>query len=419
MAPHDMNDGMDVQRFDRDLTLVDLLGGVNHAQLLAALQGVLAGPVRLLDEAGRVVFGGEIPGSARVVVRGELEPLGYLEGGAPQEALRAAARLLEFILRSTARYHMAADLHLETVREDYQELERRHEALQQSEARYREIAAHLEQRVAEQVATIDHTRRQLYQSEKLAAVGQLAAGVAHEINNPIGFISSNLATAQTYLSKLDKVGRLIQAGEQPTVLHQVWCDEDMDFVMSDFSSLLEESSDGARRIARIVSDLKEFSRVDAAAVELEDVNDIIRAVCNVTRSQTEGKVEVLLELNPVSKLVCNAAALSQVIYNLLVNAVQAMSGRQGAKLRITTHEQDGHIHVTVADNGPGIPTDVLPRIFDPFFTTKEVGQGTGLGLTVCADVMRAHRGRIEVRSDEAGTAFDLQLPITESCPASR
>src|SRR3569832_854682 len=292
------------------------------------------------------------------------------------------------------------------------ELERRHEALQQSEARYRELAANLEQRVAEQVATIDQTRRQLYQSEKLAAVGQLAAGVAHEINNPIGFISSNLTPAQTYLGKLETVVRRVAAGEPPTVLQQACRDEDMDYVLTDFASLLEESLDGSRRVARIVNDLKGFSRGDGAAVALEDVNDVIRAVCNVTRSQTEGQVEVLLELHPLPKLSCNAAALGQVIYNLLINAVQVTSGRQGAQVRITTFEQDMHIHVTVADNGPGISADVLPRIFEPFFTTKEVGQGTGLGLTVCVDVVHAHGGRIDVQSGKTGTAFSLYLPVT-------
>src|SRR3569832_1649757 len=378
---HDLHDSMEMQHFDRELTLADLLMGMDGAQLLAALQGVLAGPVRLLDERGQPVLGGGMPVAARrVAVRGELEPLGHLEAAAPEEHLRAAARLLEFILRGAARYRV--------------------------------LAANLEQRVAEQVATIDQTRRQLYQSEKLAAVGQLAAGVAHEINNPIGFISSNLTTAQTYLGKLETVVRRVEAGEPPTVLQQACRDEDMDYVLTDFASLLEESLDGSRRVARIVNDLKGFSRVDGAAVALEDVNDVIRAVCNVTRSQTEGQVEVLLELHPLPKLSCNAAALGQVIYNLLINAVQVTSGRQGAQVRMTTFEQDMHIHVTVADNGPGISADVLPRSFEPFFTTKEVGQGTGLGLTVCVDVVHAHGGRIDVQSGKTGTAFSLYLPVT-------
>src|SRR3569832_2064206 len=132
---HDLHDSMEMQHFDRELTLADLLMGMDGAQLLAALQGVLAGPVRLLDERGQPVLGGGMPVAARRVA-----------------------------VRGAARYRMAADLHLETVREDYRELERRHEALQQSEARYRELAANLEQRVAEQVATFDLTRRQLFQS---------------------------------------------------------------------------------------------------------------------------------------------------------------------------------------------------------------------------------------------------------------
>src|SRR3569832_629712 len=166
---HDLHDSMEMQHFDRELTLADLLMGMDGAQLLAALQGVLAGPVRLLDERGQPVLGGGMPVAARrVAVRGELEPLGHLEAAASEEHLRAAARLLEFILRGAARYRMAVDLHLETVREDYRELERRHEALQQSEARFCVFAAFLVLCVVVFVASFVLSRRLLYQSEKLA-----------------------------------------------------------------------------------------------------------------------------------------------------------------------------------------------------------------------------------------------------------
>lgn len=408
----DAGDGLIEWCFDRDLTLSELLTGVDGGRLFDALKILLAAPLRLVDTEDQVLLGTDVPAAARrVVIKGELEPLGYLEALAPEEALRAAAQLLEIILRGAARYQMASDLHLEAVSEDYRELQRRHDALQMSEARYRALTATLEQQVAAQVQTIDNARRQLYQSEKLAAVGQLAAGVAHEINNPIGFISSNLSTALAYLTKLDEFGgRLAEHGTAP--LQTAWREADLDYVLEDFSALMQESLDGARRVTRIVADLKGFSRVDNAAVAPADVNEIIRGVCNVSRGQTEGRVELVLELSPLPILECNAAALGQVFYNLLSNAVQAMEGQPAARLRIATAQRGGEIVITLADNGPGIPAEILPRIFDPFFTTKDVGQGTGLGLTVCTDVVLAHRGRITVQSREnAGTEFTVYLPL--------
>lgn len=414
MTPLDLNDGMDESRFDREFTLDELLKGTDRLRLLAALQALLGEAVHLVDAAGVSVLGAPPPsGALHVPVRGELEALGLLEAAAPEKALHAAASLLELILRAAARYQMAADLHLETVRQDFRELQHRHEALQTSEARYRELAAHLEQRVTEQVRTIDDTRRQLYHAEKLAAVGQLAAGIAHEINNPIGFISSNLSTAQGYLAKLADIGRGIADPATPLPLQQSWRAHDLDYVLEDFAALLQESLDGAQRVARIVTDLKGFSRVDSTAVAPADINEIIRGVCNVSRSRTEGRIELILALQPLPKLECDAAALGQVFYNLLSNSVQALDGRKGGWMRFASECRGGEIEVTVTDNGPGIAEDILPRIFEPFFTTKDVGQGSGLGLTVCMDVVRAHRGRIDAKNrGDGGAEFVICLPIS-------
>src|SRR3569623_465216 len=150
----------------------------------------------------------------------------------------------------------------------------------------------------------------------------------------------------------------------------------------------------------------------ASSITPTDVNEIIRGVCNVTRNLTEGRVEVVLQLSPLPPLVCNGAALGQVFYNLLINAVQAMAGRTDARVRISSVARDEGVEVTVADNGPGISAEVLPRIFEPFFTTKEVGKGTGLGLTVCTDLIESHHGRLTVKSATgAGAEFSVYLPF--------
>lgn len=397
--------------FDRDLTLEDLLRSVDRERLATAL-AVLAGPtIRLTDVRGRELLarGGDVP-MQQVTLRGELEPTGYLAGTAPEAQVTATALLLQLILRANARYLMASELHLQAVHEDYDELQRQHAALQESEARYRELAEHLERRVAEQVQTIEAAQRRLYQSEKLASVGQLAAGVAHEINNPIGFIASNLSTAQGYVQRLAEFEVQLQNSNDVVALRQTWNDHDMVFMVQDFAALIEESSVGAARVARIVADLKGFSRVDQIGDEQADVNAIIRQVCNVAEGQIRHHVTPRLQLEELPSLRCNAAQIGQVLLALLLNAADAVTA-PGAVI-FDTALVDGHIRIRVQDNGTGIPAEVLPRIFDPFFTTKGVGGGTGLALTVSNDIVRAHGGRIEVDSIVGeGSTFTVWLPV--------
>lgn len=397
--------------FDRELGLDELLRSVDRARLADALAVLLGTGLRLSDvRGGELLARGEVHGGVRLPVRGEMEPIGYLECDATEAQAAAAVVLLQWILRANARYLMASELHLQAVHEDYAELQRRHAALQESEARYRELALHLEQRVAEQVQTIEATQRRLYQSEKLASVGQLAAGVAHEINNPIGFIASNLNTAQGYLQRLGHWAEQLPAAPDLAAVQQAWAAADLGFVLQDFSDLIDESRSGAARVARIVADLKGFSRVDQGGEEAADINAIIRQVCNVAEGQIRGRLAPVFVLGEVPPLRCNAAQLGQVILNLLLNAADAVT--PPGVVTFETAVAQGQLRLRVHDNGGGIPPTVLPRIFDPFFTTKEVGRGTGLGLTVSNDIVRAHGGRIEVDSRPgAGTTFTVWLPL--------
>ena len=201
------------RNFDREFTLSELLSGVAKERLSAALAGLLGPDFRLSSRLGEVLVGTavDLAGAVRVAVRHDLEPLGWLEAVAAENKIRAAAALLELLLYQGARYHMAADLHIEVVNADYAALQTQHAALQASEARYRELSRQLESRVQQQVGVIESTQRQLYQAEKMASVGQLAAGVAHEINNPIGFIRSNLSTARGYVERWEKIAPAIRA----------------------------------------------------------------------------------------------------------------------------------------------------------------------------------------------------------------
>lgn len=394
--------------FDREFTLSELLGGISRKRLSEALAALLGAGFRLSSSAGEVLAGttGDLPGAVRVAVRHDLEALGWLEAVAGEDQVGAAATLLELLLHQGARYHMASELHIEVVRADYEALQDQYAALQASEARYRELSQQLEERVQQQVRVIETTQLQLYQAEKMASIGQLAAGVAHEINNPIGFIRSNLSTARGYVERLQQFAPAICANPP---LAEAWKRADMDFLIEDFGALLKESIDGADRVARIVADLKGFSNVDHAEVEVVDLNDSLRSVCNVAHAQVSPKAEVVMDLGELPPLRCHAGRLNQVFLSLLLNAAQAMDAR--GEIRIRSRHAGSEIRVEFADTGHGIAQDVLERIFDPFFTTRDVGRGTGLGLTVSRDVVAAHGGRIEVQSEHGkGSAFTVVLP---------
>jgi signal transduction histidine kinase len=349
-------------------------------------------------------------GARRAPFKLELEPVGYLES-ARRDGLPAAVMLMEILMKSAARYFMAAAVQMESVKLDYEELLEKNAQLQASEERYRDLAASLERRVAEQVQTIEATQRQLYQAEKLASVGQLAAGVAHEINNPLGFMRSNLNTAAGYIGQLSKFGALMRAGQDGKLLVAAWQREQIDSLIEDFPALVQESIDGVARVAKIVSALKDFSSIDRAEETSADINVLIQTACQLASSEFGERVRLITELGSLPAIRCHAGRLSQVIMNLLLNAVQAIP--EHGEVRIDTASDGKQIHVNISDTGKGIPEDVQARIFDPFYTTRDVGQGTGLGLTVARDVVQAHGGHIGVRSQVGrGTTFTITLPVT-------
>jgi signal transduction histidine kinase len=258
------------------------------------------------------------------------------------------------------------------------------------------------------VATIEDTRRQLYQAEKLSAVGQLAAGVAHEINNPLGFILSNLATARGYLRHFNRLAGLIGQSDA-AALKDYWQAHGLDHALRDFTDLIEESAEGAGRMARIVADLKAFSSVDAAGEVMADLNAHLSTVAGMARTRLPAGAALTLDLAPLPRLRCHAGRLNQAFLNLLLNAAQAV-GADG-EVRITSMETPAGIAITIRDNGAGIPAEVQARVFEPFFTTREVGAGTGLGLTVARDIVLAHGGSIALQSEPGrGTRAEIILP---------
>jgi two-component system NtrC family sensor kinase len=397
--------------FDREVAIGELFTAEVSRTLATALTAVLPGGFRLLDADGRVLAQQGNPTSpTRAPIRLDIDIAGYLEGTEHEsERLAGAARLVQLIAHQSRRYQMAADLHLEAVHEDYRALQEKHQHLEESEARYRTLAESLEVKVAEQVHELDTNRRQLYEAEKMASVGQLAAGMAHEINNPIGFIRSNLSAAKSYVQQIAGLSKAAAAGDGDA-MRRYWDDERLGDLLDDFAALVAESVSGADRVARIVADLKEFANIDRIGQQEIDVNEQVRAVCQIAAAQVNRTATVELALGAVPRVACDAGRINQVLLNLLLNAAQAVT--PPGQIRLATAYSAGEVRISVADNGGGIAPEVLPRIFDPFFTTRDVGAGTGLGLTVARDVVQAHGGRIEVESQVGqGATFTVVLPV--------
>lgn len=267
-----------------------------------------------------------------------------------------------------------------------------------------------------------HLESQLVQSEKLASLGQLAAGVAHEINNPVGFISSNLSTLERYFNQLQQMLEAYQHSEALIAqqdprdrLEALRTALELDFLREDIPVLIRESKEGIGRVVQIVKDLKNFSRVDNDQTwQFANLQHGIDSTLNIVASELKYKADVIKHYTPLPDIECLASQLNQVVMNLVINAAQAMGPERGT-ITISNGVEGDTIWLEVADNGCGIAADTVQKIFDPFFTTKPVGEGTGLGLSLSYGIVKKHRGDISVSSELGkGTTFRVVLPIRQT-----
>ena len=351
-----------------------------------------AAPLR--DAAGRVV--GAIETLVDITERKQAEA----------SLQRAHAELEHLVERRTAQLAQAnAALEEDVLKREASEAElrRRNDELQRVNQR------------------LQQAQEQLLQSEKMASIGQLAAGVAHEINNPIGFVQSNLGTLERYLADLGSVIAALDAAaaqlpaEHPAAraVARAKQDSDFDFLQEDLPLLLLQSREGIDRVRKIVADLKDFSRVDSGQDwQLADLRRGIESTLNIVNNEIKYRADVRLEIGELPQLECLPSQLNQVFLNLLVNAAQAMpDGRRGTITLRGGHDND-RLWIEVEDDGKGIAAEHLGRIFDPFFTTKPVGKGAGLGLSLSYGIVQKHGGSIEVRSmPGTGTCFRVMLPL--------
>lgn len=263
---------------------------------------------------------------------------------------------------------------------------------------------------AKLIKRLEEAHNQLLQSEKMAAIGQLAAGVAHEINNPVGFVNSNLGSLKIYADKLLTVINAYESND-PEQIADARQNADLEFLREDLPSLLKESQDGLSRVTKIVHDLKDFSHVDQAEHQEADLNAALESTLNVVWNELKYKAEVIRELGEIPHVDCVPAQINQVFMNLLVNAAQAIP-HQG-KIFVRSGAENDQVWFEVEDTGSGMSAEVKQRIFEPFFTTKPVGKGTGLGLSISYDIIvKKHGGRMTVTSEPGkGSCFRLWLPL--------
>ncbi|HAJ25990.1 MAG TPA: histidine kinase [Syntrophus sp. (in: bacteria)] len=280
----------------------------------------------------------------------------------------------------------------EALRKKHEELEEAHAELKQAQAR-------------------------VIRQEKMASIGQLAAGITHEINNPMSFITGNLGILKTYLEGITKT---IVAQEEiadkhapPEALETLQALREkmkIDYILKDVGNLIDQSLEGADRVRKIVSDLKTFSRMEEDVYMIEDINAALDSTINIVWNEIKYKAELVKEFGELPLTRCNISHLNQVFMNLLVNAAQAIE--KWGKITVRTRTQGDDIYVSVADTGSGIPEENLKKIFEPFFTTKAAGKGTGLGLSISYDIVKMHGGDITVESEVGkGSTFIIRIPV--------
>ena len=269
------------------------------------------------------------------------------------------------------------------------------------------------------IEKLEETKDQLLQSEKMASIGQLAAGVAHEINNPVGFIKSNFSSLKHYAAELNSVIQKYEnlvSSEKEEDIKAINDEHDIDFVKDDINQLLTESFDGISRIEEIVKSLKHFSRADKNQWEDANINDGIDSTLKIVGHELKYIAEVKKDYGNIPSVQCMPMKVNQVFMNILVNAAQAMDEKkENGKIEIKTSANDEYVIINISDNGKGIDKENIVKIFDPFFTTKDVGKGTGLGLSLSYNIIQDHKGEMLVDSEKGqGTTFTIKLPISQN-----
>lgn len=334
------------------------------------------------------------------------------------------------ILKSVVRVHIGdRDLLLEIL-VDIRERKKAEEKLKNAHEELRLMNENLETRVKERTRDLDEAHSQLAMQEKMASIGQLAAGISHELNNPINFIRTNFATLTDNFSDLESILRNYKSLQEKAKIENLLQSEteliseqekelSVPFILEDIPVLFKESKHGFERIDAIIQSMRNFSRMDKKGkLNHVDINKGIKDTLIIARNEYKYHAEIKTNFGDIEECLGSPGQLNQVFLNLIVNsahAIESMNQKEKGLITITTLQQDNYIVCTIGDNGPGIPVERRSQIFDPFFTTKDPGKGTGLGLSISYDIIvKNHHGKLDVHCPaEGGTVFTISLPVAK------
>lgn len=291
----------------------------------------------------------------------------------------------------------------------------------QAEKRLKESEKQLEQNVLDRTAQLSETlqelkqtQAQLIQTEKLSSLGQLVGGIAHEFNNPLSFIHSNLKHLQGYIESLLALIALYQnPAAEPHTIEDHTEDMDLAYLQQDAPRLIESTKRGTHRIQTIVRTLQNFARSDEQGIKPTDLNQSMEDTLLVLNTQLGDEIEVVKDYGTLPLVKCRPGDINQVFMSILLNAIAALENRPAQKIHIqTSASPDDRVKIMIEDNGSGIPTHIQDKVFDPFFTTKPIGQGTGLGLALCYQTIQLHDGKIQLQSKPGeGTQLLIEMPV--------
>lgn len=302
-----------------------------------------------------------------------------------------------------------------------QAYERERKARLQAESLLEEKSRELYQKNQHLEESYEQLKKQqtlMLQNEKLATLGTLSAGVAHEINNPIAFIKSNVESLKQYfdaynqiLSEIKQLAPQLSTAQRKR-LEQLFISEDIYFISEDIPQLMEDTQEGLQRVKDIVQNLRSFSRTQSSDHGSYDLLEGIQSTLKLLQSELKNSVRLDISLEPLPKIECNLNELNQVFLNLIMNAKHATQDCQDPCISVRSKQDDQHVYIQIEDNGCGMSEEVQKNIFTPFFTTKPVGQGTGMGLAISHNIVKKHNGDIQLQSKTGeGTTFTIKLPI--------
>lgn len=408
--------------------LQDLLRGPEVLPLLKSAVNAGLAQAWLRDEQGALLWAfpsgdaaaGEVERRPLYLEGEEVGSLGFAAGSAPPAVARVTAQVVsdavDGMLNANLKRMLTTEIHTRVVNQSYEELLETNRRLSASERQYRDLAESLELRVRERTAELQQVYARMLQQETLASVGQLAAGMAHEINNPLGFLQSNLNTLRRYVDKFREMLEFFRTagGEEMQGAARVrWRELKLDLILADVEDLFGQSLGGVQRVQKIVADLRGFSHVDDCDQGKLDLNVELERTLSVLAGAIPPDARITTDFSPLPPVAGNGAQLCQGFLAIIRNAVQARP--LGLTLYICTARLGDRVRIEFRDNGPGIPEAIQSRIFEPFFTTRDVGAGLGLGLSVAHAAVTAAGGSIEVVSRPGkGTAMVIQLPVSGS-----